>query len=79
MSEPMFDPTATTTTYTPTTAHIPYSDIRDYVIVQGNGTDSLEKAVIKLMQIGWKPTGGVHVRKEVEWTHIYTQAMTKGI
>lgn len=51
----------------------------DYLIAEEYSRGDLEKIVTRLMSIGWKPTGGVHVRKAPEWSHIYTQALTKGI
>jgi len=78
MSEPMIDPSTQMptpmATTTPTVMVTP-----DYVIAEEYSRGALENIVTKLMANGWKPTGGVHVRKAPEWSFIYTQALTKGI
>jgi hypothetical protein len=69
MSEPMIDPKAT----------VPEVITPDYVIAEEYSRGALENIVTKLMARGWKPTGGVHVRKAPQWSFIYTQALTKGV
>jgi hypothetical protein len=70
MSEPMIDPNAP----------IPMAVVTpDYAIAEEYSRGALENIVTKLMARGWKPTGGVHVRKAPQWSFIYTQALIKEV